>query len=118
MLKTLIITICLLCSALIAQSQVIIPSQSKNLEASELLPEEIDGNWGYVNKSGAIIIKPQFVSVGIFSEGLAAAQLQVGGKLGFINERGEVVIAPRFDSALNFFRGMAAVRIGDHIEGK
>lgn len=46
---------------------------------SELLPVEVNEKWGYIDKSGTVTIKPQFVVAGVFSEGLAPVRLMVNG---------------------------------------
>lgn len=33
-----------------------------------------DGRWGYIDRSGALVIAPQFVAAADFSEGLAAVR--------------------------------------------
>jgi hypothetical protein len=54
--------------------------------------------WGYIDRSGKLVIKRQYEFADNFSEGLAgvAVNTNYGTKYGFINKRGEMVIAPRF----------------------
>ena len=52
-----------------------------------LFPIEMNGEWGYIDKSGKISIIPQWESVGYFSEGLA--YVCIGDKYGYINRKGE-----------------------------
>jgi hypothetical protein len=63
--------------------------------------------WGYLGKSGKIVIEPQFDDADPFSEGLALVERD--GKLGFINSAGTFVIEPQFESALSFSDGLAVV---------
>ncbi|MBU3187647.1 WG repeat-containing protein, partial [Clostridium estertheticum] len=75
---------------------------------------EIGGKWGFINKTGEIVIKPQFDFACNFSEGLAA--IKVEGKSGFINKNGKIVIKPQFDNIYDdvssFHEGLAMVNIG------
>jgi len=59
-----------------------------------LVPREVDGKVGYLDKRGRFAIKPQFRTGGSFSEGLAA--VLVGDKWGYIDKTGNLVISPRF----------------------
>lgn len=76
-----------------------------------LFPIETNDKWGYIDKSGAIVITPQWDEAELFSEGLA--RVSVDGKYGYINSNGEYVIKPQFDFAGDFSEGMAQVSIGD-----
>jgi len=80
----------------------------------------VDGKWGYINKSGEVVIAPQF-EFGApsynsyynshlidFSEGLAAIVLK--GKYGFIDKTGSVVIQPEYDNVFPFSQGLAAAK--------
>jgi len=63
-------------------------------ETSGLFPIEQDGKWGFIDKTGRIVIKPQFDEAVDFSEGLA--RVKIGDKWGFIDEMGKIVIEPQF----------------------
>ncbi|MDK1032231.1 MAG: WG repeat-containing protein, partial [Planctomycetia bacterium] len=90
-----------------------------------LLPIKQNGKWGYIDKSGKIIIKPQFDDAWFFSEGLARvgfgeqrgalkwlpeslrgslglAHVKTVYKYGFIDKTGTMVIKPQFDNAMSF----------------
>lgn len=79
--------------------------------------------WGYMDRSGRWVIKPQYQLADDFSEGLA--QVMVDRKFGFINKKGEMVIPPRFDAhpvgyvwlhrydTSRFSEGLACVSVGD-----
>src|SRR6185503_11490627 len=41
-----------------------------------LFPVKSDGKYGYMDKSGKLVIKPQFAGASRFSEGLAAVQME------------------------------------------
>jgi hypothetical protein len=69
---------------------------------------------GFINRQGAIVIKPNFEEVKNFSDGLAAVRVgdQASGKWGFINMKGEFIIKPIFDQAHSFSEGFASVSSG------
>jgi hypothetical protein len=67
--------------------------------------------YGYIHKSGVLVIPSQFEGAGVFSEGLAAVKLH--GKCGYIDRTGRLLISPRFDTAHPFSGGLAAVSVGD-----
>ena len=48
--------------------------------------------YGYIDKSGKVVIEPQFDYVRDFSEGLAVVEKD--GKWGVIDKNGKVVIEP------------------------
>ena len=50
--------------------------------------------WGFIDRSGKIVIQKQYGFADDFSEGLAG--VVVDRKFGFINQKGEMVISPRF----------------------
>jgi hypothetical protein len=76
---------------------------------------EVDGvnvKWGYMDKSGAMVIQPQFYWIRDFSEGLAAVGFPADhntAKWGYIDKTGAVVIEPWFDGAGPFSEGLATV---------
>jgi hypothetical protein len=67
--------------------------------------------WGYIDKTGKIVIEPQFDDIREFNEGLAAVQL--GEQWGYINTKGTVVIPPQFERSDRFSQGLAAVKVND-----
>lgn len=68
-----------------------------------------NGYWGFVDKTGSIVIEPQYFSVGDFNEGLAVVEEDYGsfGLFGFIDKSGNVVLEPQFDYAIGFSEGLA-----------
>jgi len=79
-------------------------------ESSSLTRYEKDEKWGFLDKSGAFVIAPQFDWVSDFSEDLAA--VMVGNKYGFINETGAIVIKPLYTDFGDFSEGLARVKVG------
>lgn len=53
-----------------------------------------DNKYGYMDKTGKIVIKCQYEDAGDFHDGLA--KVKVNGKYGFIDKTGKMVIEPRF----------------------
>jgi hypothetical protein len=67
-----------------------------------------DGRWGYIDKTGRVVIKPQFYGAYLFREGLARV-ISKNGKTGFIDTTGKMVIPPIFDDIDDFQEGMARI---------
>lgn len=68
--------------------------------------------WGFIDKSGKEVIKPQFKDVGDFIDGLCNVTNKEG-KWGFIDKTGDIKINFQFDYASSFYKGKAAVKFGD-----
>ena len=71
-----------------------------------LFPIEEKGKYGFINKTGKVVITPQFEFAESFSEGMAA--VSVGGKRGFIDAAGKIIIAAQYDKTTPFSEGMAS----------
>lgn len=67
----------------------------------------IKNRWGFIDKSGTIVIEPKYSDAFGFSEGLAA--VEIDKKYGFIDRNGNMVIAPQFDFAIAFSEGLSSV---------
>lgn len=99
-----------------------------------LLPIQQGGKWGYINRSGEVVIKPQFDSAEPFAEGLALVRypprkkpLKPGEKtaellegMGFIDHTGRVVI--KLDNPLHlngesFSEGLTKFWTWDPVKG-
>lgn len=79
-------------------------------DSYNLTPAEIDGKYGYKDKSGKFVVEPKFDMVSwLFREGLAI--VEINDKKGFIDKSGKVVIEPKFDKAFDFCEGLAMVKI-------
>lgn len=69
-----------------------------------------NGKFGFIDKSGKVVIKPQFDSAEDFSEGLAqVSSSDKPGKYGYVDTTGKMVISPQFDKADSFSEGLALV---------
>ncbi|HBK98560.1 MAG TPA: hypothetical protein DD001_15185 [Microcoleaceae bacterium UBA10368] len=79
--------------------------------------------FGFIDRTGKIVIPLKFESVGDFYNGRAVALFRTGttakscddrgGKYGYIDRTGEVVIPPQFDEASDFSEGLAVVTMGE-----
>ncbi len=69
---------------------------------------EVDGQRGYIDRTGKVVIIPQFEKAWQFSEGLAVVSM--GGKKGYIDKTGKVVIPPVFMHAWDFKEGLAVAK--------
>src|SRR5256714_3913941 len=75
-----------------------------------LFPVERDGKWGFVDRTGKLVISLQFESANEFHEGLAL--VTAGKKKLFIDASGRFIIEPKFDIVSDFSEGLAPVNIG------
>jgi len=78
---------------------------------TELFSIEKDGKFGFIDRTGKVVIAPQFDSVSGFSEGLALAVRD--RRKFFIDTSGHTVFEAKFDIVNNFSEGLAAVNIGE-----
>lgn len=73
--------------------------------------KDTSGKYGFVNKSGAVVIPPKFEDIAVgFQDGLAPVLFE--GKWGFINKEGRMVISHQFDSVGLFNSDLAFAQIG------
>jgi len=96
------------------KSEQLKPGISKKPNNSEnLFPVSENGKWGYVDKKGEVVIRPQFEMASDFKNGLAAVAVidKVGykNKYGYIDKSGKMVVAPQYDEAGDFSEGLAVV---------
>lgn len=61
---------------------------------------KLNGQWGFIDKNGNMVIEPQYEEARSFSNGFAA--VRVKGKWGFINLENKMVIEPQFEDAGDF----------------
>lgn len=78
---------------------------------SKLYKVLVDDKIGYIDKSGEIVLEPQFEKGSSFSEGMAAIFDQHKG-WGYIDTKGNYVIEPKFEMAYPFSEGLALVSKG------
>jgi len=70
-------------------------------------PIQVGKLWGYVDKSGTIVVPPRFSAAVPFSDGLAL--VSEGSLYGYIDHTGSYVIRPQFKDAESFAEGLAVV---------
>jgi WG containing repeat len=88
---------------------------------------QIKDLWGFIDKTGRLVIPAQFIKTGDFSESLAAAEVLIdqnketpcplsenstyiaAAKFGYIDHAGKMVIAPNWEYASPFVDGLASV---------
>jgi hypothetical protein len=77
-----------------------------------LAPVFIKGKWGFIDKNGQVVIKPQFEGVSYFKDGLSIIIQNFQNKKmnGFMNKQGEIVIKPLYEAAYPFSEGLALVK--------
>ncbi len=71
------------------------------------------GKVGYKDIKGAVVIKPQFVLAGNFSEGMTYAGIGehvFSTKYGYINTNGKWLLEPNYEAADDFSEGLARVQ--------
>jgi len=72
--------------------------------------ENADGNWGFINTSGKLVIPYTYsLPPSRFMSDLAKVQSKEG-KFGFINKENAVVIQPKYEFATSFYKGYALAR--------
>ncbi|MGC6417034.1 MAG: WG repeat-containing protein [Bradymonadia bacterium] len=79
------------------------------------VPEQVrtaNTPYGYIDKTGKVVIDARFKKVTDFSEGRAAVQDGKTLKWGFIDRTGAWLVKPRFDWASPYSNGLAAVERG------
>ena len=87
--------------------------RAQKRQSSELFIVIVDDKRGFIDRTGKIVIEPQFRGANNFSEGLAVVAVSNPDyKLGYIDEIGKIIIEPKFDAARDFSEGLAAVGIG------
>ncbi|MFO7722985.1 MAG: WG repeat-containing protein [Bacteroidales bacterium] len=85
-----------------------------------LAPVLVDNQWGFVDKTGKIVIEPQFKAwveeygaLPAFSEGFTTVVDTQTDRVGYINLKGEMVIPAKFYSGSPFRENVAFARLQD-----
>ncbi|RMH61418.1 MAG: WG repeat-containing protein [Bacteroidetes bacterium] len=84
-------------------------ADDEDVDTVRLYPVQLDGEWGYINENGRIMIEPQYQWAGPFRDG--RAHVYDNWRHGFIDEAGEWIVEPRFQDARSFSEGLAAVKM-------
>ncbi|MBC9934225.1 WG repeat-containing protein [Chitinophaga qingshengii] len=109
---------CLMTAAATAQQGEVAFVPEKNIRMIGLFKEglawasTVNGDYGYIDTTGKMVIPPQFREVGVFSEGLALVGKPVAGNIryGYVNRQGRLTIPCQYEDAHNFSDGRAAVK--------
>ena len=93
-------------------SKMLIPTKKKG--AGPLFQIHHGNKWGFMDRTGKVVIPPRFDGVSDFFDGLAKVSFLVEKtfKFCFIDERGKIVIPCDFEVVGDFSEGLAPVRIG------
>lgn len=81
------------------------------LSAFSVSVDSASVNWGFADKNGTIVLKPQFSAVGNFSEGKCAVA-NIAGEWGYIDRQGKVLINYQYTNANGFANDRAIVQSG------
>jgi len=70
-----------------------------------------DGKWGLIDRTGKVVVSPQFRYISQFDDGMAIVEAEIGGssKFGYVGSNGSI-ISPQFDGACHFSDGIGFVR--------
>lgn len=88
------------------------PGARKQEQAQHLYPVRINGQYGFADTGGVLVVPAQYARVSEFTGGYAAFQDR-GRKWGYLDAAGRVAIKPQFDEAGPFSDGLAPVRVAD-----
>jgi hypothetical protein len=72
-----------------------------------LFPIVVQGRWGFIDSTGAVVIAPRFAEVQEFSEGLAP--VREAGHYGYLNKAGKFILPQTYAFATPFRGGMALI---------
>ncbi|WP_298788286.1 WG repeat-containing protein [uncultured Campylobacter sp.] len=75
-----------------------------------------NGKFGFIDKTGRVVVEPKFDDMGIaFKDGaILVGEMKCGRmKYGYVDKSGRTIIPPRYDEATYFSEGLASVRIAD-----
>lgn len=91
--------------------EVITPVYERAMQFSEgLAAVRINGEFGYIDRSGSLVIHPQFDMAGPFYQGLA--EVLIDGSTGVIDHSGNIVVDPQFSRAIPFTKDTLLVSKG------
>src|SRR5262245_55590587 len=105
------------CTLIIALTAIRVSSVGQNDnrdkgEGRSRYPIAVNGKFGYIDNSGAVVIPPRYEAFSEFHEGVAIVRR--GGKQEYIDENGEPAIPCRYERCQDFSEGAAVVWIDEY----
>lgn len=100
--RSILLLICLT----VLSSASFVAAQNESVKLFEI---KVNNQYGFIDKTGKIVVEPQFQGVYEFSDGLARIYTSGEFNTGYIDETGKIVIEPRFDIGGNFSEGFVWV---------
>jgi hypothetical protein len=94
--------------ALVALFPVFIYAIRAHAADDQLFAVKVGGKYGYIDRTGKLVIQPQFEKVGHFQDGLAIAKS--GERCGYIDTSGKFAIPPVFEDCGGLSEGLARVK--------
>jgi|SRR5271157_809042 len=110
------------------------PPTNTQASSKKLLLVTVGGKMGYIDRTGKLVVNPQYDQASDFSEGLALVcvgpcdqdhwqgvrytkdfqteTLEQTFKYGYLDETGKMIINPMFEAAEHFSEGLAGVCVG------
>lgn len=85
-----------------------------NAKAQDLIPFETEGEVGFKNKQGEIVIPAKYSYPDSFNDGLLTTH--INGKYGGIDINGRVVVPFKYDNITSFYKGYAAVQLDNTVQ--
>lgn len=82
-----------------------------SINTAVLYQIKIDGKFGFINRTGKLIVEPIYDDAREFHEGLAAVKSD--GKWGYIDNTGKLIIPLIFNTNSVFEEGMAFLKVND-----
>lgn len=83
------------------------PSAQSANEPAPLLPIEVEGVFGFIDRKGNVVVEPQYDYAGAMVEGMSL--VLKGEKFGFVDKAGKLAIPTQYEDAYDFSEGLAAV---------
>ncbi|MGC1620277.1 MAG: WG repeat-containing protein [Candidatus Acidiferrum sp.] len=84
----------------------------KAADVPPLYPIRVDGKFGYMDRTGKIVVTPQFQRAWDFHDGMARVDSATQGR-GIIDSAGKPIFLPQFSWIGNFSEGLAQVTVWD-----
>lgn len=79
--------------------------------APQLFPAQLDDRWGFVDATGRMAVRPQFIEAKAFGGPLAPVRTRTSYRWGYADAAGTLVVDDRYQSTRTFRDGMGGVRL-------